>query len=132
MKNDNAVSPVIGVILMVGITVVLAGIIAMFVYGMSGSLANSNTQKLVAVSVQQSASDKITVTYIGGQEAGNLKWATINITADDGSFLAVGNLTNVVGNTITATSSKLIGENHVIVVGYFTDNSAQVISDTYV
>ena len=33
MKNDQAVSPVIGVILMVAITVILAAVIAAFVFG---------------------------------------------------------------------------------------------------
>ena len=36
--NDNAVSPVIGVILMVAITVILAAVIAAFVYGMAGNM----------------------------------------------------------------------------------------------
>ena len=38
IKNENAVSPVIGVILMVGITVLLAAVIAAFVFGMSGNI----------------------------------------------------------------------------------------------
>ena len=34
-KNEEAVSPVIGVILMVAITVILAAVIAAFVFGMA-------------------------------------------------------------------------------------------------
>ena len=37
-KNDEAVSPVIGVILMVAITVILAAVIAAYVFGMSGNV----------------------------------------------------------------------------------------------
>ena len=37
-KNDEAVSPVIGVILMVAITVILAAVIAAFVFGMAGNI----------------------------------------------------------------------------------------------
>ena len=37
-KNDEAVSPVIGVILMVAITVILAAVIAMFVFGLAGTI----------------------------------------------------------------------------------------------
>ena len=36
--NDEAVSPVIGVILMVAITVILAAVIAAFVFNMAGDV----------------------------------------------------------------------------------------------
>ena len=49
-KNDEAVSPVIGVILMVAITVILAAVIAAFVFGMSGNITKT---KIVAVTAQQ-------------------------------------------------------------------------------
>ena len=49
-KNDEAVSPVIGVILMVAITVILAAVIAAFVFGMSGNISKTKT---VAVTVQK-------------------------------------------------------------------------------
>jgi hypothetical protein len=42
-----------------------------------------------------------------------------------------GNLTNNVGSTVTATGT-FAGKNHVVVVGYFTDSTQQVIIDTYV
>ena len=42
-KNDEAVSPVIGVILMVAITVILAAVIAAFVFGMSGNISKTKT-----------------------------------------------------------------------------------------
>ncbi len=38
-ENEDAVSPVIGVILMVAITVILAAVIAAFVFGMAGNVA---------------------------------------------------------------------------------------------
>lgn len=37
------ISPVIGVMIMVGITVILAGAVAWFVFGMSGSLEKTDT-----------------------------------------------------------------------------------------
>jgi flagellin-like protein len=43
MNKENSLSPVIGVILMIAITVVLAAVIASFVFGMSGAIAD-NTQ----------------------------------------------------------------------------------------
>ena len=41
-KNEEAVSPVIGVILMVAITVILAAVIAAFVFGMAGNIQKSH------------------------------------------------------------------------------------------
>ena len=49
-KNDQAVSPVIGVILMVAITVILAAVIAAFVFGMAGNISKT---KVVAVTGQE-------------------------------------------------------------------------------
>ena len=49
-KNDEAVSPVIGVILMVAITVILAAVIAAFVFGMAGNISKT---KVVAVTARR-------------------------------------------------------------------------------
>jgi flagellin-like protein len=44
IQDDDAVSPVIGVILMVAITVILAAVIATFVLGFGDSLSNNAPQ----------------------------------------------------------------------------------------
>jgi flagellin-like protein len=44
LKDDDAVSPVIGVILMVAITVILAAVIASFVLGLGNNATNTNPQ----------------------------------------------------------------------------------------
>ena len=44
IQDDDAVSPVIGVILMVAITVILAAVIATFVLGLGDSLSNQAPQ----------------------------------------------------------------------------------------
>jgi archaeal type IV pilus assembly protein PilA len=141
-KNDEAVSPVIGVILMVAITVILAAVIAAFVFGMSGNISKT---KVVASTVSQPDADRIVVTYQGGQDDGTLSYVTI--TAPNGTLW---NTTNTQGGLINAASplakpsvgasSTLIanpagsfsGRDHVVVVGVFTDGASQVISDTYV
>ena len=51
-KNEDAVSPVIGVILMVAITVILAAVIAAFVFGMAGNIQKS---KVVAATAYRTA-----------------------------------------------------------------------------
>ncbi len=74
-KNDEAVSPVIGVILMVAITVILAAVIAAFVFGMSGNISKTKT---VAVTVQKVNATSISVMNNGGQDASSL--TELNVT----------------------------------------------------
>jgi len=45
--DEEAVSPVIGVILMVAIVVILAAVIAAFVFGMAGSTQTTKTVGMV-------------------------------------------------------------------------------------
>jgi len=136
--NDEAVSPVIGVILMVAITVILAAVIAAFVFGMSGQI---NKTKIVAVTVQQPDSKHITITYQGGQDAQSFEYGTMTATNDDPADLAVvydngdgtDNATfgDSVGASVIATGT-FTKKNHVIVTGHFIDGSEQVLTDTYV
>lgn len=75
MRNDNAVSPVIGVILMVAITVILAAIIAMFVFNISGDM---QTSKTVAMQAKLSGDDAI-ITVVGGPDLNALKSVTVTM-----------------------------------------------------
>jgi flagellin-like protein len=134
-KNDEAVSPVIGVILMVAITVILAAVIAAFVFGMSG---NINKTKVVAVTVQKVNSTSISVMYQGGQDAGS--FAGGNVTTNPGATSAVpsgpatsGWLAPSVGSTtVMYSATGYTGRTEVIAVGVFNDGSNQVLLDTFV
>ncbi len=135
-KNDEAVSPVIGVILMVAITVILAAVIAAFVFGMSGNISKS---KIVAVTAQQPDASHITVTYQGGQDAGSFVSGHVMITPGNASAGTITwaptdqNLTSSVGSTVTATTTGgFDGKDHVVATGRFGDGSQQVLLDTYV
>ena len=70
-KNEEAVSPVIGVILMVAITVILAAVIAAFVFGMAGNIQKS---KVVAATASRISSTAVVITYNGGQDANSLNY----------------------------------------------------------
>jgi flagellin-like protein len=145
-KNDEAVSPVIGVILMVAITVILAAVIAAFVFGMSGNISKS---KIVAVTAQQPDADHITVTYQGGQDAGSFVTGTVVVTPatactagvvytnDTAAASATKNILGTsVGSYVTATcplqAGIFTGKDHVVATGKFGDGSQQVLLDTYV
>ena len=117
-KNDEAVSPVIGVILMVAITVILAAVIAAFVFGMSGNISKT---KVVAVTVQQPNASAISLTYQGGQDAptlGSINW-TINDVAKSPLTPTAPHTILEVGKTATdvGAADAYGGRDHVIVVG---------------
>ena len=92
LEDDDAVSPVIGVILMVAITVILAAVIGTFVLGLTDSAASNTPTASFDVSWDSSASPSNTELYQGG--SGN---------ADDGvtgGELTVGHTS---GDTIEAS-----------------------------
>ncbi|WP_436901905.1 type IV pilin [Halovenus halobia] len=70
LTDDDAVSPVIGVILMVAITVILAAVIATFVLGLgeqvSDTAPNANFQFDYNDSVSVGANENVTITHTSG------------------------------------------------------------------
>ncbi|MDN7023558.1 type IV pilin [Methanoculleus sp. FWC-SCC1] len=124
-ENEDAVSPVIGVILMVAITVILAAVIAAFVFGMAG---NVETTKSVAATAKQQGSTNIIVTYQGGPDSDDLTGLRISAgttaTESTTSVPSVGTSWTLAGGTTD--------KDHVVVTATFSDGSQQVILDTYV
>jgi len=130
-KNDEAVSPVIGVILMVAITVILAAVIAAFVFGMSGNITKT---KVVAATVSQPNATAVSVTYNGGQDAASLaciNW-TVNGVTPATMMGTCGGTTALAVGTSTTIGGATTAQDHVVAVGQFMDGSSQVIMDTYV
>jgi flagellin-like protein len=75
--DDDAVSPVIGVILMVAITVILAAVIASFVLGLGDSASEVQPNSSFSFDYEEdagSSGDLLTITLTDGDEieAGNL------------------------------------------------------------
>ena len=142
-KNDEAVSPVIGVILMVAITVILAAVIAAYVFGMSGNIQKT---KVVAATAVLTTGGGIEITYQGGQDAESL--SGINITAPNGSFWYSIDSAGTLAESSSAPFPPRIGavmklapssptdwptgQKHIVVVGVFNDGSSHVILDTMV
>ena len=91
--EDRAVSPVIGVILMVAITVILAAVIGTFVLGL-GESVEQNPSAGVTV---DSATDNVTLVSLGPNTDG--------IKCNSG---AVNNNTSTVGNTINCSSADSV------------------------
>jgi archaeal type IV pilus assembly protein PilA len=120
-KNDEAVSPVIGVILMVAITVILAAVIAAFVFGMAG---NIQKVKLVAASASHDGTH-IVVMYKGGQDASLVSSISAQIAGTSQSVI----VPNAVGKAVTLPGFYNTRQ-HLIVTALFTDGTTQVILDT--
>jgi flagellin-like protein len=126
-KREEAVSPVIGVILMVAITVILAAVIAAFVFGMTGNVQKT---KSVAATAEQQGADKIMITNHGGKDARDLVAMYVNGTISNGTKYDVAGYSVPIytGGTVVipGTSEK----DHVVVTGFWTDGSSQVVLDT--
>ena len=142
-KNDEAVSPVIGVILMVAITVILAAVIAAYVFGMTGNVQKT---RVVAATATMTTGGGIDITYQGGQDADSL--SGMNITAPNGSFWYTIDSAGTLADSISAPAAPRVGavmklmpptpsdwptgQRHIVVVGTFNDGSSHVILDTIV
>jgi archaeal type IV pilus assembly protein PilA len=126
--SEDAVSPVIGVILMVAITVILAAVIAAFVFGMAGNV--SKTRNIAVTATKQG--QNITVTNNGGPDIADLTSFNTTVYKNDGGTVNdATNLTKIVGS-ITKFTSSASGKDHVVVVALFNDGTNQVVLDTYV
>ncbi len=121
-KNEDAVSPVIGVILMVAITVILAAVIAAFVFGLGGSQAAAPTASIVVANSPDTANVvDLKIQHKGGDLLKGGDWklsivpngdAPVFVTSQSGNDLAVGaqiithNVTNS-GSNITVTNTSV-------------------------
>src|SRR5512136_1206898 len=112
-KREEAVSPVIGVILMVAITVILAAVIAAFVFGMASGVSKT---KAVAATARQSNATACAITWQGGQD--NALVGSYNITLLDAANPQFNNIANTVGLT-TAYNQCTSGQDHVVVTAAF-------------
>jgi flagellin-like protein len=100
ISDDDAVSPVIGVILMVAITVILAAVIGAFVLGIGG---NQNVAPQVTFDVEETDT-QLTFTHTSGDTIDSAN-ETLSVNGDDvdnssvtnmpGDTMAVGDFINV-------------------------------------
>jgi len=96
VKNEDAVSPVIGVILMVAITVILAAVIAAFVFNLGGSQVKAPTSSIVAANNPDTGTVDLKISHKGGDllKAGEWKISVVDAA------------TGATANYVTANSSS--------------------------
>lgn len=132
IKNEEAVSPVIGVILMVAITVILAAVIAVFVFSMADEV---QTTKTVLMTGSATSTDLL-VTVQGGSGVDSITDLTFKIGGADITKTLTRNngSTDITGATYSGTPSvgdvfKIEGETagDLMVVASFTDGPDQIV-----
>ena len=146
ITKDDAVSPVIGTILLVAVTVIIAAVIASFVFGTAGNVQKT---KVVAATARLTPIGDIHVVYQGGPDTDKL--TSISIISPNGSnwyTSSTSGALTVSTATLPAPVKPDIGaamilhpmspsdwpseRKHVIVIGAFNDGASQVILDTFV
>jgi len=145
IHDDDAVSPVIGVILMVAITVILAAVIASFVLGLGDQAQQATPQ--ASFSFDYSESDKnLKITHDGGDSILSDELyvrGTAGGSANTGVWHGLPDSTTASGSDVTAGNSVYLGgsggggtnvpTNYDVSVVYETqegDNSATLASDS--
>ena len=124
-RSKRGVSPVIGVILMVAATIVIAGV----VMGMLGGFKAPGVSKTVGISTSRINETHVDITLTAIEPAGTVI-SSINCTAG-----CTGNNNNVtrpsVGRTwtINTTGNPPV---HVVLTAYFGDGTKQVVFDSKV
>jgi len=141
LSDEGAVSPVIGVILMVAITVILAAVIGTFVLGLGDQVQSSapNTNFQFAYSdtnndgYSANSDDEVTITHNGGQDiessqitvsqsgstsltdASGSSWPTTIDTGDSNTYTQAngGETVRVIWNSPSGGSSNTIGSSTV-------------------
>ena len=101
--DNRAVSPVIGVILMVAITVILAAVIGTFVLGMSDQVGDTAPQASFGFDADSAGNSSVTITHEQGAEIeSDLKVRYTGVTS--------GDLTETWTGPISAGDSHPTGE----------------------
>lgn len=134
VKNeDRAVSPVIGVILMVAITVILAAVIGTFVLGL-GDNVSQNAQAGVSFSQESTGTStyQVTITITSIQNAGTIEYQTEDNSGDGsddgtGGFSEIGSST-VGESVIVGGSNSLESSDRIVVRATTSDGSTDVVS----
>ncbi len=121
-SHESAVSPIIGVILMVAICVILSAVFGTLALGMVSDMPDSRS---VAVTVKHLPDGSHQLVYYGGADQDRLVSLTYN--NPDGTPAPVWIPTGL-GDSRTMAA----GLYHIVVTAHFTGNNDQVVVDVMV
>ncbi|MDF2958053.1 MAG: Archaeal flagellin [Candidatus Alkanophagales archaeon MCA70_species_1] len=127
--DRKGVSPVIGVILMVAATIVVAAV----VLGMLGGFGPPKKSYSVSVSASRMPDGNISVTFVGGPDASLVSSISVNVTdIDYTNKHDTGTLSSIGGTFMTDNGPYNVTKAHVVAIATFADGTSQVVLDTYV
>jgi flagellin-like protein len=112
LADDDAVSPVIGVILMVAITVILAAVIASFVLGLGGETDVAPTADFNFN--YEPATNNVTITHTGGESIRHDEIAIRGENLDVGGSTWETNSSASASGSIEGTSAVVSGDSWTI------------------
>ena len=129
LDDDRGVSPVIGVILMVAITVILAAVIGTFVLGLGSNVGN-NAPSATFDWDYDSGTENLTVTHQGGDALDN---STINITStpstSDVTYSGLGDDRWTAGDSATLNFTGEGGAESAQVIWQSSGGSSSIIGE---
>jgi len=150
MKNDEAVSPVIGTILMVAITVILAAVIAAFVFGMVGTTSTTRTVG-TTLSLNSTEPNWFHLQFTGGNdlpalvsikvsrdgapvplETGDVVspgYGTENLTITNNAITLKNDNKFQVGQVLMIDAGGSVSGHKITILGTFTDGGQQILWD---
>jgi len=102
--------------------VILAAVIAAFVFGMTGNVQSTKT---VAVTAAVNNTQHLVVTFQGGADAGSVTNLTLMINGTQYGELGSPKIGGSFGSNTTIKSKDC----HAVVVAKFSDGSEQVVLD---
>jgi flagellin-like protein len=124
LTDDDAVSPVIGVILMVAITVILAAVIGTFVLGLGDQVQSTSPQASFAFDYTDGTADSLEIVHDGGDSISedrltvvisgatgggtpSATWALTDVGVTDGSDVSAGTVLDVSDANVNGGNSDL-------------------------
>ena len=126
--EERAVSPVIGVILMVAITVILAAVIGAFVLGIGGDQSSTPSANL---NIEADGTETIAVEHNGGDAIGEVTVTANGSSIDDGQSDELTDLSagaSVSGIDITTGNSEVEENDEGVSTRIVHDESGGVIA----
>jgi flagellin-like protein len=117
--DERGVSPVIGVILMVAITVILAAVIATFVLGFPDQVSENVN---AGADISQSSDGNATVTWISGGNADYL-----NVTAKETNVSSPFTLESV-GDSVKVIGNETDTSTNIVVTAYSESGTGTVVA----
>jgi flagellin-like protein len=126
-KKNDGVSPVIGTILLVAITVVLVAIISAVVMGMTGGIGTTHTVGIQLANDASSSSHNVSITFLSGDVSALQNLTVYNATGSTVTLIGPFSI----GPKYSATVG-VAGSQTVTVVGVFSDGNQTLVKQTVV